>query len=131
MASEVNESGEMNNQKGMVNMCSKLQLKQISEQMTECYRRVYGEKIVSILLYGSYARGDNTDESDIDIVAIVEGERLELQKKLREVWDFSTELGLENDVVVSPTVIPYDEYEDYKQVLPYYINITKEGIRIG
>ena len=117
--------------KGVVDMCLKSQLKQISEQMAECYRRVYGEKIVSILLYGSYARGDNTDESDIDIVAIVHGERLELQKKLREVWDFSADLGLENDVVVSPTVIPYDEYEDYRQVLPYYMNITKEGIRIG
>lgn len=68
-------------------MCSKSQLKQISEQMAECYRRVYGK-----------------------------------------VWDFSADLGIENDVVVSLTVIPYDEYEDYRQVLPYYMNITKAGI---
>lgn len=75
-------------------MCSKLQLKQISEQMTECYRRVYGEKIVSILLYGSYARGDNADESDIDIVAIVQGERLELQKNSVKFGTFQLNWGL-------------------------------------
>jgi hypothetical protein len=43
----------------------------------------------------------------------------------------SAEIGIENDVVVSPTVIPYDEFEEYKETLPYYINILKEGKKIG
>lgn len=38
--------------------------------------------------------------------------------------------GLENDVV-SPTVIPYAEYEAYKEILPYYMNIQKKGKQIG
>ena len=33
------------------------------------------------------------------------------------------DIGLENDVVVSPTVIPFDEFEEYKQTLPFYMNI--------
>ena len=37
----------------------------------------------------------------------------------------------ENDVIVSPLVIPYDEFEKYKQSLPYYRNIAEEGRRIG
>ncbi|MDD6305633.1 MAG: hypothetical protein PUA75_01585 [Clostridiales bacterium] len=32
-----------------------------------------------------------------------------------------------DDVVVSPTVIPYDEFEEYKGKLPYYRNIAKEA----
>lgn len=66
-------------------------------------------------------------ESDVDIVAIVHGERKRLQEQLKEIWDKSADIGLENDVVVSPTVIPYDEFEKFKGILPYYINIEKEG----
>ena len=82
-------------------------------------------------IYGSYAREDYDNESDIDITAIVKGDRMDLQNKLKQVWDISADIGLENDIIVSPTVIPFDEYEEYKRILPYYINIWKEGKRIG
>lgn len=112
-------------------MCTIRQLDMISERMKECYKSVYGDDIVEIILYGSYARGDYSSESDIDMVAIVKGDRLELQKKLKIIWDMSAEIGLENDVVVSPAVIPYDEFLRYGKILPYYRNISKEGQRIG
>ena len=112
-------------------MCTKNQLDNISKRISQTYRSVYGDNIVAIYLYGSYARGNYSDESDIDITAIVKGDRLELQNKLKKIWDISADIGLENDVIVSPTVIPFDEYEEYKRTLPYYINIWKEGKRIG
>ncbi len=103
----------------------------ISKQIKECYKSVYGDDIVEVILYGSYARGDYTPESDIDIVAIVKGDRLTLQKKLKMVWDMSAEIGLENDVIVSPMVIPQDEFLKYNKILPYYRNIIQEGKIIG
>lgn len=112
-------------------MCTQAQLHQISGQMAQCYRDIYGADVVGVFLYGSYARGGDDNESDIDITAVVKGSRLELQNKLKKVWDVSADIGLENDVVVSPTVIPYDEFEEYKEKLPYYRNIAKEGMRIG
>lgn len=112
-------------------MCTKLQVESISKKISEAYRSVYGPAVVSVLLYGSYSRGDNDDESDIDIVAIVKGDRLDLQNKLKEIWNYSCDIGMENDIVVSPTVIPFDEYEKYKNILPYYMNIEKEGKKIG
>ena len=89
------------------------------------------EFLTTILLFGSYARGDQENDSDVDIVAIVHGERMDLQERLKEIWDVSVDIGLENDVVVSATVIPFDEFETLKRILPYYINIVKEGIEIG
>lgn len=112
-------------------MCTETQLSRITKAMVECYRVVYGDDIVEIVLYGSYARGDYAEDSDIDIAAVVHGSREELQEKLKAVWDVSAELGVENDIIVSPTVIPYEEFMKYKQTLPYYRNIAEEGQKIG
>lgn len=112
-------------------MCTESQISAISVKMVSIYRKIYGDAVTGVYLYGSYARGDFEKDSDVDIVAIVKGERSALQDKLRTIWDLSAEIGLEYDIVVSPTVIPYDEFEAYKDVLPYYRNIVNEGRRIG
>ena len=103
----------------------------IMTRMASIYREIYGDAVTGVYLYGSYVRGDFEKDSDVDIVAIVKGKRSALQDKLRTIWDLSAEIGLEYDIVVSPTVIPYDEFEAYKEVLPYYRNIVNEGRRIG
>lgn len=66
-------------------------------------------------------------------MAIVQGERDILQKGLKSVWDVSSELELEYGTIVSPTEIPFEEFERYKNNLPYYKykNIEKEGIEMG
>ncbi|MBQ6900796.1 MAG: nucleotidyltransferase domain-containing protein [Firmicutes bacterium] len=111
-------------------MCSQNELNILMTKIAEIYRQVYGENIFKILLYGSYARGTQDAESDVDVVAIVRGNRADLQKKLREVWTLSSDLELEYETVLSPTVIPFDEYEEYREVLPYYRNIDREGVSI-
>ena len=98
--------------------------------MTQAYQAVYGANVVKINLYGSYARGDYQKDSDIDIVAIVQGDREKLQQGLKSVWDISSDLELEYGTIVSPTVIPFAEYEMYKNDLPYYRNIESEGVEI-
>ena len=109
-------------------MCSKHELDVILQKIAETYRSVYGSNLVKVLMYGSYARGDFDDYSDVDIAAIVKGERRELQNALKKVWDISANLELEYETIVSPTVIPYDEFEQYRNDIPYYMNIDKEGV---
>ena len=102
----------------------------IALTMKKGYEQVYGDNIIDIYLYGSYARGDYDVESDIDFAAVVKGERLDLQRKLKAMWDIAADLGMERDVVISPTVIPYSEFIKYKYELPYYRNIIREGLKI-
>lgn len=109
-------------------MCTKNDLTMITSGIVHSYHETYRDDLHQIYLYGSYARGDYDAESDIDLVAVVDGERADLQQKLRKVWDVAAELGLEYDVVVSPTVIPKSEFEDFSDVLPYYRNIRTEGV---
>lgn len=111
-------------------MCSESKLSMILRQVSEIYRQVYGDDLVKVILYGSYARGDFEKDSDIDIVALVHGNRQELQDKLKTVWDVSCDLELQYETIVSPTVIPYDEYMKFKDDLPYYKNIALEGVSV-
>ena len=39
-------------------MCTRNELDMILRKIAEVYRSVYGDELVSIFLYGSYARGD-------------------------------------------------------------------------
>ena len=111
-------------------MCTKNELNIILSKIFDTDNDVDGKDIFKILLYGSYARGDYEKDSDIDIVAIVNGERENLQAKLNDVWDVSSELELEYGTIVSPTVIPYEEFLQYKNDVPYYKNIANEGIEL-
>lgn len=111
-------------------MCTKSELNAILKQIIEVYHTVYGNDIVKIVLYGSYARGDYEKDSDIDIVAIVQGKRAELQQRLKRVWEVSSELELEYGTIISPTIIPFEEFEKFKDDLPYYKNILNEGVNL-
>lgn len=109
-------------------MCSRNELNTILQKITAAYRDTYGDSIEQILLYGSYARGDHKEDSDIDVVAIVHGDRIHLQNQLKRIWEYASDLELEYETVLSPTVIPYEEYTKYKDDLPYYRNIAREGV---
>ena len=103
----------------------------ICQKVVDCYKKIYGDKIRSIYLYGSYARGDFDEESDIDFAAIVEGEQLELSRKRRQVSGDLSDICLDYDVVIYFGVIPANLFEEHKNFLAYYKNILKDGKRIG
>ena len=63
-------------------MLTKQQLEVILEKLIKIYKSVYEENIQRIILYGSYARGDYSATSDVDIVALADGEREILQQKV-------------------------------------------------
>lgn len=111
-------------------MCSKRELNEITKAVRGMYDVQYRDALKEVLLYGSYARGDHTDSSDIDIAGIVDGERSDLQKKLKRIWDETARLGYQHNVIISPVVIPLDEFEKYQDILPFYRNIKQEGIRV-
>ena len=112
-------------------MCTKKELDDISSLVVDSYRRTFGDSIWKIVLYGSYARGTNDDESDIDYACIAHGERMDLQSKIKSVWHDAANIGMDYGVYISPKIIPLDEFERYRTELPYYRNIEREGIQIG
>ncbi len=112
-------------------MCTKNDFEKLLKKIVIIYRDIYEQNLCDIYLYGSYARGDYDVESDIDIVGIVRGGRQELQEQLKKIWDVVSDLELDYEVIISPTVIPYNEFENYKDILPYYRNIVREGVKLS
>lgn len=82
--------------------------------------------ILQIILYGSVARGTNTDESDIDVALMVTGA---LDKNTEELLsDFIVDMNLKYDRVFSVIDINYELFCKWKNVTPFYQNVTREGI---
>lgn len=103
----------------------------ICKKVADCYKKIYGDKIRGIYLYGSYARGDFDEESDIDFAAIVEGEKPRRDEKRLRLIDETAEIGMDYDVFISPKVISAEYFDKYFPELPYYRNILKEGKRLA
>lgn len=90
---------------------------------------VLDNTIVDAYLYGSYARGDYHEESDIDILLTVNMDPSEIGKFRNRVGSITSDLSLKYDVTVSVTIKPYAQFKEYADVLPFYKNVLGEGIR--
>lgn len=87
---------------------------------------IFGDQVVRIILYGSYARGSYTSESDIDIAILLNGNLSEkTEDKLSELV---VNLNLKYDKVFSVIDIDYSVFQKWEKVTPFYKNVNKEGI---
>ena len=91
--------GLFSSERGWDHMCTPNDLEKLLKKIVIIYRDIYRQDLCDIYLYGSYARGDYTNESDIDIVAIVKGERQKIQDQLKKIWDIVSDLELDYEAV--------------------------------
>ena len=85
-----------------------------------------GEKLSRIVLYGSYARGDFTPESDIDVMIIIDCKHEELPKYRRMVSKIASEISLDDDVELSLVLEDIYTYDKLLDTLVFYQNVKKE-----
>lgn len=111
-------------------MCTKSELQLILDKVRSESKQLYGQYLDKIILYGSYARGDNTEESDIDIMIILDCDPDEV-KRMREVTtEMASDLSLEEGIFLSVLLRDKRHFENNLDFLPFYQNIVKEGIAV-
>ncbi len=89
--------------------------------------RIYGEQLDSVYLYGSYARGDNKDGSDLDVLVVLN----DFQRRaaeLRRISQLIGDLSLDFEITVSPLFMRESEWKMNK--FPLLRNVKKEGVAI-
>ncbi len=72
-------------------------------------RRLLGERLVALKLFGSHARGDAAPDSDLDVLVLVEEATPTLEN---QVLDLAFHVNLAHDVYISPRVIARGIFED-------------------
>ena len=106
--------------------------KKYQEAVNEFARRAlrrYGDKIDSIILFGSVARGEAKEDSDIDILVVWKGDKLEGWDVLE---DIAVDILLEYEQFISVKIIYPQEYLGMMDMGSSFIqNIKKEGVVIG
>jgi uncharacterized protein len=85
-------------------------------------------EIVDLRVYGSKARGDDDEYSDLDVFIEV----VRLDRKTRDlISEIAWQTSLENSIVISPLVFSVDEIQNSPlRASPILLNIREEGIRV-
>ncbi len=92
--------------------------------MRQRLESLYGKRLSKVILFGSQAREDADEGSDIDVLVVLTGmvePSDEVSRTIRDVAD----LSLQNDTVVNCIFVSSDEYEEGQS--PLMLNVRREG----
>ena len=104
------------------------QEEQAIREFTSKVRAAYGEQVRRVLLFGSKARGQSEEFSDIDILLVVAEEDWRFQKAICEI---SSEISLKLDVVFDVHFIGASRWQYLADIQAgYFRNVRREGIAL-
>lgn len=102
-------------------------IQKIARELRTRLEELYGDRLHEVVLYGSYARGEATEASDVDVMVVLEGEVdawTELHRMAGPVYD----LELETEEMI--TLYPISRAEFEQKEHPLLINVHREGVTI-
>jgi predicted nucleotidyltransferase len=103
------------------------EIEHLLPRIRDLLTKVYGDRLVDIILYGSFAKNNATKESDIDIAVVLKG-RVDKVKEIDRMGEVLYALMLETDELIS--VYPISEDELNNSIWPLYQHIKTEGLKI-
>lgn len=104
-----------------------IQVQKLLKQLKTGLSRVYGNQLNAVYLYGSFARGDNVEGSDLDVVVILK----DFQRRAAEIRRTSKlvgDLSLDYEITVSPLFLREKEWDTNRFAL--LRNIKAEGVAV-
>lgn len=98
----------------------------VSKRFKETMQELYGERLAKIVLYGSYARGDFHEESDIDFLVVLNDDDVENLNEKRHIRKFVDYLDDSWGLYISIVLMPIKKFLQEKTPLLYFVK--KEGV---
>lgn len=91
-------------------------------------QKIYGTHLKSVILYGSYARGDYTPESDVDIMLLVDLSAEEMDSYSDKLSELGFEYNVKYDIWMMPVVKNLQHFQQWVGAYPFYASVRKEGV---
>jgi predicted nucleotidyltransferase len=104
------------------------EMRNVLDVFVERITDIIGDGLCQIVLYGSYARGDYNEHSDIDIMLLVKASELESKEYLDDIAELCFELEMEYSVYLSPVLQNIEEFNYWSTGIPFYQNVKREGV---
>jgi predicted nucleotidyltransferase len=94
------------------------------EELKGALVELYGERLEGVYLYGSYARGDFTEDSDIDVLIVLKG-HVDTYEELTRLSEVVSDICLRHDVLIATYPVPATWVAERNS--PLFVNIRREG----
>lgn len=85
------------------------------------------EPSATVILYGSYARGQENEQSDIDVLILVDNEKITYNDEQRIKYPLY-DLEFETGKIISPLILSRNDWETRHVETPFYKNVKKDGV---
>jgi predicted nucleotidyltransferase len=109
-------------------MCTQSEAIAILGEAFERSKAVFGNSLVNAYLYGSFARGDYDDESDVDILLTVDKSDSDIRLYNKSLAKIDSDLSLDHNITVTVTVKSVEQFNLFAEISPFYRNVINEGI---
>lgn len=106
------------------------ELREVTLRLAKELKDLYKDKLKAVILYGSVARGTAQEDSDVDILVLVDVTPEELRNYADALSDISTEFALEFLKVFSILDVSFQEFSEWKDVSPFYRNVSRDGVML-
>lgn len=93
-------------------------------------KRILGEDMDKVIVYGSYARGDYDENSDIDIMVLTLRSEEEIKPVEYALYDVAFDFFMDYGIDISVIVKNKDHFNYWLGALPFYDNVEREGMVI-
>lgn len=93
----------------------------------EILEKLYGDRLIDIVLYGSFVKEEADEDSDIDIAVIMKGE-VDKGKEIDKICDAIYPIELKHDELIS--VNPISERDIDDTGWPLYKHIKQDGVKV-
>ena len=103
----------------------------IMQEFAKNVRKILGNSLDSVIVYGSYARGDYSELSDIDVMLLVSLGDEDIKKISDRISDLAFDFMMKYGVDISPVITNTDHFNYWADNLPYYRNVRDEGVKLS
>lgn len=107
-----------------------IDLKPILEKYVDKLKEIYGDDLLQVSLFGSYARGDYGPDSDIDILVIVKGSKHDVADYNDSLCGMSVDFNMKYDVWVQAIDMDSEYFYKWKDASMFLRNVKKDEVRL-